>query len=415
MREVMTRASQADGTVRAAAEAARGKPSSHGPDVDLDAYRSDDSGDEPQARRPLPATDEARLLEVGVDVAGATPRAGSFVQVNHALVHCASRQEGLEILGIDEARARYGGLSDYWWRALGPDADKYTAEAELGRHGGYFVRALPGVKAIYPLQAGLYIAKEGLAQAVHNVIVVEEGAELHLITGCASAPGVRRGLHVGVSEFYVKKGAKLTFTMIHAWAPEVAVRPRTGVIIEENAIFLNNYIALGPVQSIQMYPTARLVGPGALARFNSMLVARPGAELDVGSRAILEAPNTRAELVARTISLGGRIVSRGQLVGQVPGVRGHLECRGLILAPGGSILAVPELEGYAPDLELSHEAAVGRINPDEVEYLMARGLDEAEATAVIVRGFLNVDIEGLPPLLEQELRAVLDVGASRLL
>jgi len=415
MREVATRATQSDGTARAVAEAARAKPAPYGPDLDLDAYRTDISDEEPAARKPLPAADQARLLEVGVDLGNTTPRAGSFLQVNHALVHCGSRQEGLEILGIEEARARYGGLPDYWWQALGPDADKYAAEAELDRHGGYFVRALPGAKAIYPLQAGLYLAREGLAQAVHNVVLVEEGAELHLITGCASAPGVRRGLHVGVSEFYVKRGAKLTFTMIHAWAPEVAVRPRTGVIVEEGGVFLNNYVALGPVQSIQMYPTARLVGPGALARFNSVLVAQPGAELDVGSRAILEAPGTRAELVARTISLGGRIVSRGQLVGRVPGVRGHLECRGLILAPGGSILAVPELEGDSPDLELSHEAAVGRINPDEVEYLMARGLDEAEATAVIVRGFLNVDIEGLPPLLEQELRAVLDVGASRLL
>ena len=415
MREVVTRDIQTEDAARAVAEAAREKPASYGPDLDLDTYRPDTSDEESPARRPLPAADQARLLAVGVDLGNTTPRAGSFLQVNHTLVHCGSQQEGLEILGIDEARSRFGGLSDYWWQALSPDADKYAAEAELDRHGGYFVRALRGAKAVYPLQAGLYLAEEGLAQAVHNVVVVEEGAELHLITGCASAPDVRRGLHVGASEFYVKRGAKLTFTMIHAWGPEVAVRPRTGVIVEEGAVFLNNYIALGPVQSIQTYPTARLVGPGALARFNSVLVARPGAELDVGSRAILEAPGARAELVARAISLGGRIVSRGQLIGQVPGVRGHLECRGLILTPGGSILAVPELEGGSPDLELSHEAAVGRINPDEVEYLMARGLDESQATAVIVRGFLNVDIEGLPPLLEKEMRAVLDAGASRLL
>ena len=415
MHQVTIEAGQEDGTERAAAEAAREKASPYGSDIDLGAYQSDIAGEEPQARKPLPAADEARLLSVGVDLGNTTRRAGSFLQVNHTLVHCGSRQEGLEILGIEEARARYSGLPDYWWRALSSNADKYAAQAELGRHGGYFVRALPEARAIYPLQAGLYLASDGLAQVVHNVVVVEEGAELHLITGCASAPDVRRGLHVGVSEFYVKRGAKLTFTMIHAWAPEVAVRPRTGVIVEEGGTFLSDYIALGPVQSIQMNPTARLVGPGALARFNSVLVARPGTELDVGSRAILEAPNTRAELVARTISLGGRIVSRGQLVGRVPGVRGHLECRGLILTPGGSILAVPELEGDSPDLELSHEAAVGRINPDEVEYLMARGLDEAEATAVIVRGFLNVDIEGLPPLLEQELRAVLDTGTERLL
>ena len=409
-------ASEANESTASSVEAARDRPAPYGPDLDLKSYESDASE---QARSAgdsslLPA-DRARLLEVGVDTGHGIPRSGSFLQVNHPLVHCASGQEGLEILGIQEARTRHEGLADYWWQAVRPDADKYTARTELQGQGGYFVRARPGARSIYPIQAGLYLAEEGLAQAVHNVVVVEEGAELHLITGCASAPNVRRGLHVGVSEFYVKRGARLTFTMVHGWAEEVAVRPRTGVVIEEDGMFLNNYISLGPVQSVQMYPTAWLRGPRALARFNSVLVARPGAELDVGSRAILEAAGARAELVARTISMGGRIVSRGQLVGRVPKVRGHLECRGLILSPGGSILAVPELEGACPDLDLSHEAAVGRINPEEIEYLMARGLDEEEATAVIVRGFLNVDIAGLPDILEREMRAVLDLGARRLL
>jgi uncharacterized protein len=393
---------------------ARAKPSPYGPDLELDAYHVA-AGAPRTVEAAVSPDDQSRLLGVGVDLAEKSSRAGSFLQVNHTLLHCLSGQEDLEVLGIAEARSRYPWLENYWWRAVQPDADKYTAQVALAGHGGYFVRALPGARATFPLQAGLFLAEEGLAQAVHNVVVVEEGAELNLVTGCASALAVRRGLHVGVSELYVKRGARLTFTMIHRWAEEVAVRPRTGVVVEEDATFLSNYIALGPVRSIQMYPTAWLRGPRALARFSTVVVAHPGAELDLGSRAILEAPGARAELVARTISLGGRVVSRGQLVGKVPGVRGHLECRGLILAPGGSILAVPELEGDAPDLELSHEAAVGRINPEEVEYLMARGLDEEQATAVIVRGFLNVGIEGLPPALEREMRAVLDLGASRLL
>jgi len=393
---------------------ARAKPAAYGSDLALDDYHA---GAERRAsdNAPVSPADQSRLLGVGVDLATGASRAGSFLQVNHTLLHCLSGQEDLEVLGIAEARSRHPWLEDYWWKAVPPDADKYTAQVALAGEGGYFVRALPGARATFPLQAGLYIAEEGLAQAVHNVVVVEEDAELNLITGCASALAVRRGLHVGVSELYVKRGGRLTFTMVHRWAEEVAVRPRTGVVVEEGATFLSNYVALGPVRSVQMYPTAWVRGSGALARFSSVVVAHPGAELDLGSRAILEAPGARAELIARAISVGGRVVSRGQLIGRVPGVRGHLECRGLILAPEGSILAVPELEGDAPDLELSHEAAVGRINPEEVEYLMARGLDEEEATAVIVRGFLNVGIEGLPPALEQEMRAVLDLGASRLL
>ena len=286
------------------------------------------------------------------------------------------------------------------------DADKYTARAQLDLHDGYVIRALPGSKVIYPVQACLYLEKEGLSQNVHNIIIAEEGSELHIITGCATAAHLRRGLHVGVSEFYVKKNAKLSFTMIHYWAEEMMVRPRSVGQVEEGGLFLNNYICMKPVRSLQMYPTTHLVGKGAVARFYSLLVGSPGSEMDVGGRIFLKEPDSRAEIIARTISNGGHIVARGDLVGEVPGVKAHLECRGLILN-GGSIHAIPELHGKAEGVEMSHEAAVGKIAQDEILYLMSRGLSEDEATSTIVRGFLSVDIPGLPPALKAQIdRAV---------
>jgi hypothetical protein len=115
----------------------------------------------------------------------------------------------------------------------------------------------------------------------------------------------------------------------------------------------------------------------------------------VGSRIILNAPQTRAEIISRGIAAGGTIIARGDLVGKVDGIKAHLECKGLILKEG-LMHAIPELRGYLPGVEMSHEAAVGKIDQHEIEYLMARGLDEEAAISTIVRGFLNVDIEGLP-------------------
>jgi Fe-S cluster assembly scaffold protein SufB len=144
---------------------------------------------------------------------------------------------------------------------------------------------------------------------------------------------------------------------------------------------------------------------------HSITIAHPGCELDIGGRVILKAPHTRAEVIARTITTGGASISRGHLVGLVPEIKAHLECRGLILAPSGMIYAVPELEGRAAGVDMSHEAAVGKIAAEEVEYLMARGLDEDEAVSTIVRGFLSVKIEGLPPALEEEMeRAIQETG-----
>lgn len=191
--------------------------------------------------------------------------------------------------------------------------------------------------------------------------------------------------------------------MIHNWAEEVVVRPRTGIIVEREGVFLSNYVCMRPVKSLQMYPTTRLVGHGAVALYNTILVGLPGSDLDVGSRVVLERPHTRAEIVTRTISTGGWIVARGHLIGLAPEVKAHLECRGLILSEEGMIYAVPELEGRVAGVDMSHEATVGKIAQEEIEYLMARGLDRNQATAAIVRGFLKVEIVGLPPQLREEL------------
>ena len=79
------------------------------------------------------------------------------------------------------------------------------------------------------------------------------------------------------------------------------------------------------------------------------------------------------------------------------------------------IYAIPELKGTLADIDLSHEAAVGKIAEEEIEYLMARGLTPAEATATIVRGFLKVDIEGLPPSLSTKLQQAIKASEKDIL
>jgi Fe-S cluster assembly scaffold protein SufB len=197
--------------------------------------------------------------------------------------------------------------------------------------------------------------------------------------------------------------------MIHNWAEDVVVRPRSVAQVEAGGLFLNNYICMKPVKTLQMYPTTHLVGEDAVARYYSIIVGSPRSEYDVGGRVYLKQRGAKAEIVARTISNGGKITSRGHLIGEVPEIRAHLECKGLILN-GGMIYAVPELEGHVDGVEMSHEAAVGKIAQEEIFYLMSRGLDEEQATSTIVRGFLNVDIPGLPPQLRAEIDKAVEMS-----
>ena len=348
------------------------------------------------------SSDEAsRFLDVGVDTK-AKSRAGTFIQQDKSVIHCRSAQEGIEVMGISQAAKTHDFLSDYIWKNVSPETDRYTQTARDIPHEGYFIRALPGVKAKSPIQSCLYIATPKFSQNVHNIVIAEEGSELHIITGCATARHLTEGLHVGVSEFYVKKNARLTFTMVHDWGQKVNVRPRTVTRVEQGGVLVSNYISLNPVGSLQMFPTTYLSGEGAVARFHSVLAARENSHMDVGSRVVLEASGTRAEIISRGIVAGGTLIARGDLVGKVAGIRAHLECKGLILKEG-LMQAIPELQGHVPGVEMSHEAAVGRIDRKEIEYLMARGMDEETAISTIVRGFLNVDIEGLPHQLKKRL------------
>ena len=365
--------------------------------------------------RALPEEMKRRMLETGVVVDETKGRSGTFVQVDHSPIHVSMAQDGVEMMAVQSALEKYDWLSDLWWRAVDPDVDRFTSCVAQSESNGYFIRALQGQKTLLPLQACLYLETEGLAQRVHNIIIAEEGSELHIITGCTSGPHTESGLHLGVTEFYVRKGAKLTFTMIHNWHPGISVRPRTGIIVEEGATFISNYVVMRPVKDLQTNPVARCVGEGATVRFNTVVAGFPGGKLDLGSRVFLEAPGARTEIISRAVVTGGEIVARGYIEGNARDVKGHLECRGLILNDGGAMHAIPELRGTVAGIDLYHEAAVGKIAEEELQYLMARGLTRDEAASTIVRGFLHVDIEGLPDALNAELQRAIESSEKELM
>lgn len=356
----------------------------------------------------LPQDEKERMLHAGVDVQS-DRRSGTFIMKDQSVVHCNIRQEGIELLSTKKALEKYNGLKEYMWQLVEPDKDKYTQHVKNNDAKGYFIKAEKDAKSFFPVQSCLFLNDPGTIQDVHNIIIAEENSELEVLTGCTSKSSISKNeAHLGVSEIYVKKGAKVTYSMIHNWDENVIVRPRTGIIIEEGGTFISNYICLKPVKDVQMDPVARLVGKNAVALFNTILVAGPGSNLDIGSRVYLEEEGTKTEISSRALTTGGKITARGFISGNVSGCKGHLECQGLVLNNDGSIYTIPELDGLATGVELSHEAAIGKIAQDEVNYLMARGLSEKDAIGVIVRGFLNVEITGLPYVLKKEIDSVIE-------
>jgi len=383
------------------------KKASFGKDVDISRYKKEEQG-----TKRIEKEDRKKLLDVGVQEES---RSGSYLQFDNSVVEELQLQKGIEIMSIQKAMEKYDWLKDYWWKAVEVDQDKFTAYAQLHKPAGYFIRALPNSESKFPVQSCLYIKSNRIVQGVHNVIIAEENSKLDVITGCAAGEKTKDALHIGISEFFVKKNATVSFTMIHSWGESVVVRPRSGTIIEENGTFLSNYINMRRSKSIQMYPTSYCVGRNSIARYNTILVAKEGSRADIGSRTVLRGEGSKTEMISRAISTGGEAYLRGDIKGEAPEVKGHIECRGLMLEDKGFICSIPELKGSFKDSDLSHEAAIGKIADEEIFYLMSKGLSEEDATAAIVRGFLNVEIRGLPPLLDKEIKRTIETSLKSML
>jgi Fe-S cluster assembly scaffold protein SufB len=404
------------GAVRERALAARQRRASYGPDLDLARFSR------PGARAPIESLRslQTRIRDAAL-LAGIDPeevdRAASYFQVDDSVIYqrIQTAYEGqIELVTTAEARQRYPWLGEYWWKAVEVDADKYTAAAELEQTGGFFLRVLAGQRLSRPIQACLLVQENNVSQNVHNLIIVEEGAEAQLITGCTLDPGVREGLHIGVTEVFLKAGATLADTMVHNWADGFHVRPRTGVIAAAGATFVSNYLLLRPVRSVQAYPRVVLEGERSRAQLHNIMVGLGHSVIDVGARVELLGRGCQAESISRAVARDRAVMYlRGEFVSRESDGRGHLDCRGMLLSDTARIHAIPELQAIgAPRSELSHEAAVGPIADETVEYLMTRGLTRDEAVATLVRGFLRIELPSLPGLVTQQLESVLAATAG---
>jgi Fe-S cluster assembly scaffold protein SufB len=316
-------------------------------------------------------------------------------------------------MDVKAALKKYSWLEGYMWKLVNKDKDEYTKKVAEDYSGGYFMRILPGAEITFPLQSCLMITQRNLEQRVHNIIIAEENSKAHIITSCLQHSTVPNAVHLGVSEIYVKRNALLNFTMIHQWSENTLVRPRTGSAVEDKGTFVSNYVCMRPVRDIQMYPVAYCNGEESRVSFNSILYGHKNSQLDIGSKAVLTGRDSKAEMVSRAIAReGSKMIIRGMIEGDNPDCKGHLECRGLLMDDKSFMQSIPELIAKKKGVEITHEAAVGKISEKEITYLMTRRLTREQAVSLIIRGFMDVSILGLPDALNREIKRIVDSSAG---
>jgi len=319
--------------------------------------------------------------------------------------------EGIHFLPLRAGLKRFPAMKEKLWSLINKDQDNITkdvADSEESDLNGYFILAEKGTKAVLPLQACFLVRANQTVQKVHNLIILEEDAEIHIINGCMSSDSAENAKHLGITEIFLEKGSTLSYSMIHDWNEQTEVFPKSAIYVGEDATFISNYIAFKTSKMVKTNPLARLQ-KNAVARFNTIIYAPENAHYEVGSRCFLEGEGARTEIISRAVSGGGTVIAPAHIKSTAPKTKGHMECSALLLQEKGRIHAIPELESYHQDVELSHEAAIGKISDDELNYLMARGLNEEEATATIVRGFLDLEIKGLPAQISKKIKETINL------
>jgi len=380
------------------ARKALAKPAAHGPDIDISIYLA--------RERPLHEGDrELAKQTLGLDLSKSRVSA-MYYQINERIEVLNSVSPCIDIVPIESVEE-----NEFVWKAIPPDLDKYVAAVALYGHGGFFVRVKKGCRVELPIQTCFFMT--GGAQLVHNVVVVEDGAEAVVVTGCTIMPEAI-GFHAAVTEIYLGRNAKLVDVMIHSWNNVTHVRPRTAVILSEGSTYVSYYINMSKTRTIQSLPSIVLEGDGSRCYSASVILGLDEGYYDIGAHAVLKGKESSAELVSKIVARdSSKIVSRLRIDAKGDKSRGFAECSALMLSESANVTTIPELISSIDSAEVYHEASIGKLRGEELEYLLLKGFSEQEAIALLVRSFVEVKLDLLPFSIRKALDNVLNLLARR--
>ena len=289
-------------------------------------------------------------------------------------------------------------LREYFGTIIPPEDNKFAALNSAVWSGGSFIYVPPGVAIEFPLQAYFRINAERMGQFERTLIIIDEGAQIHYVEGCTAPMYSTESLHSAVVEIVVKRGARCRYTTIQNWANNIynlvtkramAYRDATMEWVDGN---------LGSRLTMK-YPAVYMMEPGARGEILSIAFSSAGQHQDAGAKLVHCAPNTTGQIISKSISKnGGRSSYRG-LVKVEKGAknsRSNVVCDALILDPESRSDTYPYIEIAEQDVSVGHEASVSRIGEEQLFYLMSRGMSEAEASTMIVNGFIEPLIKELP-------------------
>jgi Fe-S cluster assembly protein SufB len=308
-------------------------------------------------------------------------------------------KEGVVFLDMDSGLREYEDIvREHWATVIPPNDNKLAALNSAVWSGGSFVYVPSGVKVEMPLQAYFRINTENMGQFERTLIIAEEGSDVTYIEGCTAPVYSTDSLHSAVVEIICKPGSKVRYTTVQNWSQNVYNLVTKRAIAQEGATMEWVDCNLGSKLTMK-YPSVYLLGPEAHGEILSIAFAGAGQHQDAGGKIIHGAPKTTSSIFAKSISKdGGRGTYRGLLeVGKgAREARSKVVCDALLLDEQSRSDTYPTIRIDENDADVGHEASVSKIGEEQLYYLQAHGLDEEEASKMIVNGFIEPITKELP-------------------
>ncbi|WP_437202726.1 Fe-S cluster assembly protein SufB [Planctomicrobium sp. SH664] len=287
---------------------------------------------------------------------------------------------------------------EYFGTIIPPSDNKFAALNSAVWSGGSFIYVPPGVHIEFPLQAYFRINTQNMGQFERTLIIVDEGASVHYVEGCTAPTYSSDSLHSAVVEILVKRRGRCRYTTIQNWSNNVYNLVTKRAMAYGDALMEWIDGNLGSKLTMK-YPAVYLMEPGARGETLSIAFASEGQHQDAGAKMVHCAPNTSSRIISKSISKnGGRSSYRGLVKVQNGALncKSNVVCDALILDPESRSDTYPYIEVEEDDVAIEHEASVSKIAEEQLLYLTSRGLTEAEASAMIVTGFIEPLVKELP-------------------
>lgn len=325
------------------------------------------------------------------------------------------QEKGVIFLDTDTALKHAPELFQKYFSKLVPPTDnKFAALNSAVWSGGSFIYVPPGVKLEKPLQSYFRINSERMGQFERTLIIVDKGAEVHYVEGCTAPLYSNDSLHAAVVEIFIEEGGKARYSTVQNWSTNILNLTTKQAKVEKNGVM--EWIDGNIGSSITMkYPACILNGEYARGMCITIAVASKNQVQDTGAKMIHLAPHTSSTIISKSVSRkGGEANFRDDIIHgpNAKYAKSKIECDTLILDKESRSDTIPHNVGQNNTSTIEHEAKVSKISEEELFYLMSRGLNEAQATEMIVLGFLEPFTRELPMEYAVELNQLLKLDMS---